>query len=282
MTSDIFFEVGGRRVFLKWHRGRRRLSDPVFTGRRILEGMALGASVEVDLVVHGGQGFAVLHDLELGGETTGHGAVADKSAEELRREHILDNRGTPTDEPVLLLEDLCALLGKGGLHPDALLQLDYKQDLAALDPATVGRFAESVGPVASHMILSAGDADAVKLLADATPGLHVGYDPCYGESLRRLREDHDFSRFVRDALQTSPDAEMIYLSVHLVAAADDHGFNMISAFQDAGKRVDTWTIQKVDADSLKLVERLIRLGADQITTDDPEGLGAALSERRLA
>ena len=65
MADPISVTRDGHRTFLKWHRARRRASDPVFTGRRILEGMALGASVEVDLVLHADDGFAVLHDLEL-------------------------------------------------------------------------------------------------------------------------------------------------------------------------------------------------------------------------
>lgn len=44
-----------------------------------------------------------------------------------------------------------------------------------------------------------------------------------------------------------------------------------------GKRVDAWTITRVDADALTHVERLLALKVDQITTDDPEGLLQALN-----
>ena len=54
MSDPVSVTRNGHRTYFKWHRGRRRAADPVFTGRRILEGMALGASVEVDLVIHGG------------------------------------------------------------------------------------------------------------------------------------------------------------------------------------------------------------------------------------
>ena len=64
MADAISVTRDGHRTFLKWHRARRRAADPVFTGRRILEGMALGASVEVDLVLHADDGFAVLHNLD--------------------------------------------------------------------------------------------------------------------------------------------------------------------------------------------------------------------------
>ena len=73
MAVAISVTRNGHRTFLKWHRARRFGSDPVFTGRRIIEGMTAGASVEVDLVIHGSDGFAVLHDLALDAETTGNG-----------------------------------------------------------------------------------------------------------------------------------------------------------------------------------------------------------------
>ena len=48
MTDPVAIMHKGHRTFLKWHRARRRASDPVFTRKRVLEGMALGASVEVE------------------------------------------------------------------------------------------------------------------------------------------------------------------------------------------------------------------------------------------
>lgn len=59
---------------------------------------------------------------------------------------------------------------------------------------------------------------------------------------------------------------MIYLAIPIVLAAEDHGCNLVAAFQAAGRRVDAWTMQKADAIILR---RLLDLGVDQITTDDP-------------
>ncbi len=279
MTDPVSVTRNGRRTFLKWHRGRRTLADPVFTGRRILEGMALGASVEVDLVVHKDRGFAVLHDhTSIARETTGQGSAASHTAAELRALHLRGNDGAPIADHVMLLEDLCALLVKSPPHPDALLQLDYKQDESVLDAATIANFAASVGPVARNMIVSSGSAEAVRILADATPGLHIGYDPCSDENIAELQRTHDFAGFVADALAASPRAEMIYLACELVIELDRAGFDIIDAVHAAGKRVDTWTIKAADDASLPIVQRLLALGADQITTDDPEGLAARLGE----
>jgi glycerophosphoryl diester phosphodiesterase len=276
MPEGIFVEHNGHRTWLKWHRARRRGSDPVFTGRRILEGMALGASVEVDLVVHGDGGMAVLHDLELDRETTGSGPVRAADAATLRGLNLRDEEGNILEDRVMLLEDLTALVRRDGAHPDALLQLDYKQDAAALDAVVIAKFTAALAPVARHFILSAGDAEAVDALAADLPDLRIGFDPCYGEIVAALQQSGGHARFVRQAVAVSPRAELIYLDYRLVLDADRSGFDLVGAFHDAGRRVDAYTIARADDHSLPLVERLLALRVDQITTDDPEGLAAAL------
>ncbi len=279
MPDDIYIERNGRRIWLKWHRGRRRAADPVFTGRRILEGMALGASVEVDLVVHADHGMAVLHNLDLDEETTGLGLVRNTRADMLRRLKLRDNAGVPIEDRVMLLEDLAALIARDGAHPDAVLQLDYKEDRQALDDATISSFATAMQPVASSFILSSGDADAVAALASDVPGLRIGYDPCHRQSLAQLRATGDYLSFVADAIAASPAAVINYLEHRVVLAAADAGVNLIGLFHAAGRRIDAYTIQRADEAGVAIAERLLALKVDQITTDDPEGLGAALSQR---
>ena len=274
MTDPIFIERNGHRTWLKWHRARRRVGDPAFTGSRIREGMRLGASVEVDLVVHGDRGFAVLHDLTADRGTTGTGRIAELGAAELRGFYLRRQDGTPLDERVMLLEDLCALLAQGRLHPDALLQLDYKEDWRMLDEAALTTFRQAVGPVAKHMILSSGDAESVRLLTKDIPGIRIGYDPCHDGALERLAQTRDFSGFVRDAVAASPGAEMIYLAYQVVLEAYRLGFDIVAAFHAEGRRIDAYTINKVDAVSQRQVDQLLALKVDQITTDDAEGLKA--------
>lgn len=276
MADPIAVTRNGHRTYLKWHRARRRAADPVFTGSGIVEGMRIGASVEVDLLVHAERGFAVLHDLELGRESTGTGRVAARTADELRGLRIRDNDGRATDEPVMLLEDLCALLAANPPHPEALLQLDYKEGQGPLPPEAIARFASNVTPVARSMIVSSGEAAAVRALTGATPGLHVGYDPCHDDVIHRLRETRDFEAFVGGAIAASPQAEMIYLAYPLVLAADSAGFDIVAAFHAHERRVDSYTVKHADADGIAVVEKLLALGVDQITTDDAEGVAAAL------
>ncbi|WP_127753349.1 glycerophosphodiester phosphodiesterase family protein [Devosia sp. 1566] len=277
MTDPLYIERNGHRTWLKWHRARRRVSDPVFTGPRILEAMRLGASVEVDLVVHADHGFAILHNATLEAETTGAGRVRETGAAMLRGLHLRDNQGTPLPDRVMLLEDLCQLLQRNPPHPDGLLQLDFKEDFSALHPQTVANFAAGVAPVAGSLILSGGDAAAIEVLAQAAPGLRTGYDPCYGESLARLRATGDYRSFIADAFAAAPKAEMIYLAYEIVLSARAAGFDIIAPIHAAGRRIDAWTIRQITPETLTQVDKLLELKVDQITTDDPEGLLAALA-----
>lgn len=279
MRDDISIDRNGHRTWFKWHRARRQGSDPVFTGRRILEGMRLGASVEVDLVVHGDRGMAVLHDLTLDRETTGSGRVRDTAAQTLRSLNLRGNDGAPIADKVMLLEDLAALLARDGAHPDALLQLDYKEDAAALDAEIVANFTAALAPVARQFIISSGDAASVAMLSAGLPNVSIGYDPCHGGTLDELRATGSYAAFVADAVAAAPKATLIYLAYPVVLEADKSGFDLIGAFHAHGRRVDTYTLQRADAEGIAIAERLIALKVDQITTDDPQGLGAALALR---
>lgn len=251
----------------------------MFTGRRILEGMAVGASVEVDLVVHRDDGFAVLHDLTLGRESTGSGRVRATPAADLRALRLRDNDGRPIADRVMLIEDLAALIAREGVHPEALLQLDYKEDAAALTPRAVARFAAAMAPVAANVVLSSGDAASVELLTAGVPGIRVGYDPCHGDAIPRLRAGRDYRGFVAGALAASPRAGLVYLAHELVLRAADDGFDLVAAFHAAGRRVDAYTLRRADGTGVAAAKRLLALGVDQITTDDAEGLHAALAKR---
>ncbi|MEB2845169.1 glycerophosphodiester phosphodiesterase [Rhizobiales bacterium RZME27] len=277
MNAPLHLDRDGHRTSIKWHRGRRRLSDPVFTGERIIEAMQVGASVEIDLVIHGNEGCAVLHDLTLQRETTGSGKVRDTNAAALREMHLRGNDGEPIADKVLLLEDLCGLLAREGAHPDALLQLDFKEGFSALNSQVIANFGKSVAPIIGSLILSGGDFDAIAALAKAAPGIATGYDPCYGESLARLKATGDYRSFIEQALSKAPDAKMIYLAWDIILSAADAGVDIIEPVHAAGRKVDAWTINHITPETIVRIDRLLRLKVDQITTDDPEGLAKALS-----
>ncbi len=276
MTDPLYVDRKGHRTWLKWHRGRRRASDPVFTGARIIEAMRLGASVEVDLVVTADKGFAVLHDLTLDRETTGSGPVAAASDASIRRLHLRGNDGAALPDKVMLLDDLCALMAEGQVHPDALLQLDYKEDETVLDTRALDNFARAVGPVAANMIVSSGSSAAIDLLTRAVPGMRKGFDPSDAQKFGAALTGGNLQGFVDEAVAALPGADLIYLHWEIVTHAEDAGFDIVAAFHRHGVRIDAWTIREVTLASVAVVERLLALKVDQITTDDPEGLYAAL------
>ncbi len=276
MTAPVAIIRNGHRTALKWHRGRRFPHDTAFSRVRIAEGLKAGASSEIDLQLTADGALAVLHDELLEQSTTGVGPVAKASADQVRAACLLDPDGRDTGESVMLFEDLARLVREAGAEEAAVLQLDLKESLSAFSPDRIARFADAVRPVARHMILSGGDAAAVKRLSDAASGLATGYDPCLDGTMERVMENGRYGDFVAGALETAPDARMFYLHYELVLAAADAGFDMIAAFHAAGKTLDAWTIKGSDAESLALAERLVALKADQITTDDADGLFAAL------
>ncbi|MEO1249279.1 MAG: glycerophosphodiester phosphodiesterase family protein [Pseudomonadota bacterium] len=275
-TSAVAVIHDGHKTFLKWHRARRRYSDTVFTGRRIVEGLRLGASVEVDLQRHGSGGFAILHDTTLDRETSGTGPVAACCGDQLRTLKLRGNEGRVGSESLMLLEDLAALLSSEGLHPEARLQLDLKNGSDDLEPRDVEAFVTAVSPVAAGIVLSGGDANAVERLAAGVPEMPVGFDPCYDSLLLDLAKQKTYGRFVETVVSAMPRASMIYLHHRLVCSVADDGVNLIDAFHRAGKTVDAYTIGQATPESLPVLQRLISLGADQITTDDPEGVAVAL------
>jgi glycerophosphoryl diester phosphodiesterase len=70
---------------------------------------------------------------------------------------------------------------------------------------------------------------------------------------------------------------MIYLDHRLVLAAADRDENLAARFQDAGRKVDAYTIREIGPDTRPLVDRLLALKVDQITTDDALALSAAFA-----
>jgi glycerophosphoryl diester phosphodiesterase len=259
----------GHTTLLKWHRGKRRITDVPFTAARIEEGLRLGASVEVDLRIHAGGGFAVLHDDTLDRETTGAGPIAAATPETLRALHLRHPDRTPAPDPVLVLEDLFAALDGLSLPETALLQLDLKETLPALDRFHAAAFGHAAAPLARHLIVSGGDAAAVARLAAACPGIQVGFDPCYSHTYAELERTGTFERFITDALAVMPQATMIYLDWHIVRLAASRGFDLIAPCHAAGKTVDAWTLNVTEPDVAAMLRLLLDLKVDQVTTDDP-------------
>ncbi|WP_083638736.1 glycerophosphodiester phosphodiesterase [Rhizobium oryziradicis] len=277
MSDGLYIERNGFRTMLKWHRGHREAADISFTPERIAQGMALGASVEVDILCHADGGFVVLHDETLDKATTGQGPVALATTTQLQALNLRDAHGVPTHHKVMLLEELGHLLASQPCGDGAVLQLDLKEPASTLGSREIASFQQAVQSVAHHLILSGGDAKAVMMLAQAVDGLPVGYDPCHDGTIERLLASRDFNGFVDHAVAVIDNTQMIYLEHRLILEADSMGFDLVSAFHAHGKRVDAYTIQAATQSVLPAVQRLLELRCDQITTDDPVGLEALIA-----
>lgn len=271
-----FVTPDGHRVALKWHRGHRQAGDVPSSPLRIAEGLAIGASVEVDINPLACGDWAVIHDATLDRETTGRGPVAAHSAADLGALRLRDGAGKATALPVATLAALLHNAARGRVDAGAMVQLDLKVKADALTPANIAGFAAAVAPLLPQLILAGGDSAAVRRLADAS-GVSVGFDPCLDAASVDLVIKGRFDAFVATALAALPDARMIYLDRRLFAFAASQGADLIAPFRVARRRVDVYTFAGADPDTTEAARQAIARRADQITTDDPAGLQAALA-----
>src|SRR5690606_25866663 len=121
-----------------------------------------------------------------------------------------------------------------------------------------------------------GDVVALRRLSTGVPGLRVGYDPMETAAFAALEHSRDYAQFVDSVVAAVLEAEMICLHYPLVLAAADAGFGRVGAFRITGRWVDAYTIPGSAPSDVALTRRLVALGADQITADDPAGLLAAI------
>ena len=263
------------RVRLKWHRLQRASVDTPFTRSRLQEGLALGASMEVDLRMCADGGFACVHDDTLDRETTGVGSVYATSSVALGHIHLRDNGGNPSEEPVLLFDELCALANDG--RAAALIQLDLKETIDRLDTTCIDKFLRVVEPCVDRLILSGEDWAAVKRL-----GVELA------RSSARLRSVREFGSPRSSLMQptltdlrglvcsTAPEATTIYLEYRLVLAGLAAGSDFVAKFHRHNRLVDAWTLDLHLPDSPEALRSLVTAGVDQITTGDSCGYGEAL------
>jgi glycerophosphoryl diester phosphodiesterase len=279
-------DYDGRRVFLKWHRLRRRMADPLFDGGNLRLGLRLGASMEVDLRMTSDFDFAVLHDAELGEESAGTGLVAAHGSDELARLCYRDPQGG-AERPVLMLGDLAALAAEA--HPDAMLQLDMKDGFEAVGQRGVERLVTAISGSRLPFIVSGDSIGLIVSLAHALPELSRGIDPTDRlVDLFRLGDRRQATKLLQDELAGPAKPEIIYLSWQLLLHARDEGVDLVGICHDAGKRVDAWTYTMSNPAvgfsdrEWREFSRLLELEVDQITTDEAIATERAFEARRGA
>jgi glycerophosphoryl diester phosphodiesterase len=222
--------------------------------------------MEIDLQVRADGGFAVLHDDDLSGETTGHGPVAQATAQDLGGLRLLRLGRAP-----MTSEELAGMLGQA--HPAAVLQFDMKNGLAEVGPAGIAHLATHVADKAAGLIVSGASEPLIAALAQAIPGLRKGYDPT--DELIALEAAAAVERRLLACLPHPVKPDMVYLQWEFLLWMAGKGLDMVALAQAEGVAVDAWTHAMADPGAgfsgaeWDRFAALLALGPDQITTDAP-------------
>ena len=266
--TGVALDAASGRVRLKWHRLRRSAQEPPFAIANLRVGLALGASMEVDIRRLADDDWVCLHDDVLDRETDGAGPVSAVDAAAIRRLRIAGADFAPP-----LLSELAAALAAAPTATGSL-QLDLKEPAETLSERAVANFAEIVGPVARQCLLTGYDWSAVQRLGAGVGGLRLGYDPLEAAEGRRLDTAERFSAFVDEVLATAPTAAAFYLYHRFATAALARGVDPVRRLQANGAMIDIWTLDPTTSEIDTILPAMVAAGADQITTNDPIGLAA--------
>jgi glycerophosphoryl diester phosphodiesterase len=286
-AEGIAIEHDGRRVTLKWHRLRRRRSDPQFGLEALRQGLRLGASMEVDLRVTGDGSFVVVHDAILDRETEGTGEVAVQIAEELAGIHYEDQRlpgGGHNRRKVLRIEDLADLMD--GAHPDALLQFDIKDDLTLVGDRGLACLTRFAAGKKFRAVVSGECLRLIERIKDALPNVKRGIDPT-DRLLVFLRDGkmEELAARLRMEISGPTEPEFIYLGWPFILAARREGIDVVKICHGEGKKVDAWTFNLANPEKgfddceWRDFRKLLELGVDQITTDEAIATESAYERR---
>jgi glycerophosphoryl diester phosphodiesterase len=263
---------------LKWHKLRRRRTDPAFSRANLEAGLAARAPIEVDLVATADGHFVCLHDLTLDRETTGTGPVAAATRAAVERLRQRANDGTPLATAPLFLHELVDAARRHASPPTGLIQLDLKEPAADITPARLDRLAATLGELAPAFIAGGAEWAAVERLAAAAPGIHKGFDPLDFHESSPPRDRAGFEALAALTVRTAPRVSIYYLEADLVLAGLDHGVDMVGLVTGEGAEVDAWTVDPDRPEIGRVLRRLVQAGCHQITTNDPEALDALLTE----
>lgn len=262
--------------------------------------LASGAAVvEVDIVPLADGDFALLHDGDLGASTDGHGPAAAATAEQVRALR-LRWRDTLTEEPVGTLSEAVALVAA---QPDlAELQLDLKP-YAPLTETVLADLLRQIKPIRRRVRVTSVADWALRRLRLLDAGLALGFDPLLYLDTERPAEpnepghmrippyhagaygyldDHPLAadrwgsarQYLEarvEVLAAQVSVDIWYVRATLLARMLADGFDLIAWLHLHGIQVCAWTLNPDQPHHVALAQRLIGLGVDRITTDDPNG-----------
>jgi len=259
------------------------------------------AIVEIDVVPLADASFALIHDRDLGVETSGTGDAIQATRKQVRKLTYKVN-GEITKHKIGFLEDAVEIFAA---YPDALrLQLDLKP-YTPLTQAILREFVRILSPVLDRIQVTSVSDWAVRSLRRFSPGLSLGFDPLlyldlvddeprpegippFRVGAYGLRDDHPLSAYAwgpmgeyfaarAAALHVqAPEGVQWYIRAELLDKALKAGFDWIQFLHQHGSKVDAWTIDANNPKHIKLAETLVDLGIDDLTTDTPALLAEKL------
>jgi len=84
---------------------------------------------------------------------------------------------------------------------------------------------------------------------------------------------------VHDQLRIAFDGDAVIFGDESERVSQQDG---IAAFHAHNRRIDAYTVRRADDEGMAVIEKLLELKVDQITTDDPEGVAARLALNEAA
>jgi glycerophosphoryl diester phosphodiesterase len=249
--------------------------------------------------------FALVHDGRLEMQTEGQGPVLEATPEQVARLHYEWPEGQMSSEPVGLLSQAVALVGR---HPELHeLQLDLKPH-SPLDAADAARLLALIAPIRRQARVTSGADWELRELRRQDAGLALGFDPLLyfdldddeedGEEERLpyrvgaygYRDDHPLAgrRWGTPAAYLVARAEALlaqapaggywYVRGTCLERALADGFDWIAYLHGHDILVDAWTLDPSRPGDLALARGLVARGVDRITTNEAPRMAAALGE----
>jgi len=300
-------DVLKRPVTLIHHAANCGHADPPSSLSALKKCLASDAAViEIDIIPLADGSFALLHDRDLGAETSGEGDAIHSTREQIAQLFYANN-GVVSDEKIGFLEGAIDLLKQ---HPNTTrLQLDLKP-YTPLTRAVLRDFLALIAPVQDRIQVTSVADWAIRSLRQFSPKLSLGFDPLlyldlvedeprpegvppFRVGAYELRDDHPLSAYkwgpLGDYFAARAGALLVqapkgcewYIRAEILEMALKAGFDWIDFLHQNGSTVDSWTIDVDQPEQIKLAQFLVEHGVDELTTDAPARLAALLPSKTI-
>lgn len=264
--------------------------------------LASGAAfVEIDVLPLADGSYALLHDRDLGEETSGAGDAVRSTRDEVGK-LTYKSDGDISNERIGFLEGAITLLQS---YPRTQrLQLDLKPYLPLTGPV-LKDFIALLKPVLDRVQVTTVADWVVRGLSQAIPELSLGFDPLLYLDLVEddprpegvppfrigaygLLDDHPLAAYRWGSLgeyfaaraeglwtQAQPAREW-FIRAEVLEMAHQAGFDWTGFLHERGCTVDAWTIDVDQPELVQTAQYLVEQGVDDLTTDTPDRLASVL------